>query len=270
MNILQEIAERTRVRTELQKKIMPPHRMIKKAKSLCSSPSSGFPDFRFEAALRSDDISFICEVKRASPSKGIISDTFSYLDIASEYEEAGAAAISVLTEPYYFMGSSLYLRRIADMVSVPLLRKDFITDSYMIYEAKVLGADAVLLICALLDKNTLREYIDTAHSLGLSVLAEIHTEGEAETALSAGARIAGVNNRDLRTFEVDISLSGRLRKIIPKDVLFVSESGISCADDIDMLRRSGADAVLTGEVLMRSSDKKAALDELRGRQHEQS
>ena len=265
MDILLEIAERTKKRIALQKKIMPLHRMAGKALSPQAGAPAGMSAFRFEEALRSDDIAFICEVKKASPSKGIIADKFSCTDIAAEYEAAGAAAISVLTEPYYFMGSSLYLREIAGMTSLPLLRKDFIIDSYMIYEAKVLGADAVLLICALLDKNTLSEYIGIAHGLGLSVLAEIHTESEAETALNAGARIIGANCRDLRTFEVDISLSGRMRKMIPKDVLFVSESGVSCAGDIDLLRRSGADAVLAGEIFMRSPDKKAMMSELRGK-----
>ena len=259
MNILKEIAMHTKKRIELQKKILSPDKIIEMAQ-LVSSPIA----FPFETALLSDDIAFICEVKRASPSKGIISENFPYLEIAKEYEAAGAAAISVLTEPSYFKGSDFYLQEIADTVSIPLLRKDFTVDSYMIYEAKILGASAVLLICAILDKNTLAEYINIAHCLGLSALVETHTEAELEMALSVGARIVGVNNRNLKTFEVDINLSERLRKIVPKDIIFVSESGIRCSEDINILRQIGADAVLVGEILMRTSDKKSALEKLRG------
>ena len=263
MNILEEIAAHTKERIELQKKELPLSEIIKSAEQICKSGEvSSFP---FEAALRGDDIAFICEVKRASPSKGIISEDFPYIDIAREYETAGASAISVLTEPRYFKGSNAYLREIADAVSIPLIRKDFTVDSYMIYEAKLLGASAVLLICAILDKDTLAEYISIANSLGLSALVEAHTEAEVEMALSAGARIVGVNNRNLKTFEVDIKLSERLRKMVPSDIIFVSESGIRCGEDIKALRENGVDAVLVGETLMRSSDKKAALDALRGR-----
>jgi len=264
MNILQEIAERTKERIEIQKKILPHDKIIQKAKLTCGNGTA----FHFEKALRCDDIAFICEVKKASPSKGIISNTFPYLDIAKEYEDAGAAAISVLTEPHYFKGNDLYLREIAGTVSIPLLRKDFTVDSYMIYEAKILGASAILLICAILDKDTLTEYISIAHSLGLSALVETHSEIEVEMALNAGARVVGVNNRNLETFEVDSTLSQRLRKMIPKDIVFVSESGIRCADDIKALRQNYVDAVLVSETLMRASDKKTALDELRGSTHE--
>ena len=263
MNILEEIAAHTKERIELQKKALPLSEIIKSAEQICKSGEVS--SFTFEAALRGDDIAFICEVKRASPSKGIISEDFPYLDIAMEYEAAGASAISVLTEPRYFKGSNAYLREIADAVSIPLIRKDFTVDSYMIYEAKLLGASAVLLICAILDKDTLAEYISIANSLGLSALVEAHTEAEVEMALSAGARIVGVNNRNLKTFEVDIKLSERLRKMVPSDIIFVSESGIRCGEDIKALRENGVDAVLVGETLMRSSDKKAALDALRGR-----
>lgn len=264
MNILKEIAEYTKERIELQKKILPPGKVVEMAQWRYRNESSFAPEFPFEKGLRKNDIAFICEVKKASPSKGIISEAFLYLDIAKEYEAAGAAAISVLTEPKYFKGDDLYLREIADTVSIPLLRKDFTVDSYMIYHAKTLGAAAILLICAILDKDTLTEYIDIAHSLGLSALVEVHTETEAELALSAGARIVGVNNRDLKTFEIDITLSERLRKIIPQDIIFVSESGVRCSGDIKKLRQNGVDAVLVGETLMRSQDKKATLDELRG------
>ena len=239
--------------------------------SLSFDCSSSFVDtlpsddsFPFEIALRHSDLAFICEIKRASPSKGIIAEPFPYLDIAGEYETAGAAAISVLTEPHYFKGNDLYLNEIAGKVSIPLLRKDFIIDSYMIYEAKILGAAAVLLICALLESNTLAGYISIAHSLGLSALVETHTEAEVEMALNAGARIIGVNNRDLETFGVDIAVSERLRKMVPLDIVFVSESGIHCAQDVRILRRIGVNAVLVGETLMRSLNRKATLDELRG------
>jgi len=221
-------------------------------------------DFRFERALRLDDIAFICEIKRASPSKGVIAENFPYIDIAKDYEIAGAAAISVLTEPLWFKGDDRYLREIADTVKIPLLRKDFTVDSYMIYEAKLLGASAVLLICAILDSDTLAEYINVAHSIGLSALVEVHNEEEIDMALSAGARVIGVNNRNLKTFEVDVSLSERLRKLVPPNVIFVSESGINSPDDIAKLRRVGADAVLIGESIMRRTDKKAEINRLRG------
>jgi len=263
MNILQEIAEHTKKRVEEQKIFFPLQKLIFMAHTLAANnyTDDGFP---FEKALKTEDISFICEIKRASPSKGIIAEEFPYLEIARDFETAGAAAISVLTEPYYFMGEDRYLREIADIVSIPLLRKDFTVDSFMIYEAKVLGASAVLLICALLDRDRLAKYIVIAHSLGLSALVEAHTEAEVDMALDAGARIIGVNNRNLKTFDVDISLSARLRKLVPKDVIFVSESGIRTRQDVNTLRQNGVDAVLVGETLMRSYDKRAALARLRG------
>jgi len=290
MNVLQEIAERTKERIEVRKKALPIDRIVELAQS-----GGSVDDFPFEKALRSqhpEDIAFICEIKKASPSKGVIAEDFPYLNIAKDYETAGAAAISVLTEPYWFEGDDRYLREIADTVSLPLLRKDFTVDSYMIYEAKVLGASAVLLICSLLNQETLAEYIDIAHSLGLSALVEVHDEDEMIMALCAGARIIGVNNRNLKTFEVDTGNSIRLRKLAhemgsrlapklgsnlapklgsnlapelgSKEILFVSESGIKTAEDIDVLRKNGVDAVLIGETLMRSPDKKAALAELKG------
>ena len=264
MNILQEITERTKDRIETQKKVLPPNKVIEMAQLKCRDGFSCQYDFSFEKVLCSDDIAFICEIKKASPSKGIIAENFPYLDIAKEYERAGAAAISVLTEPHYFKGNDLYLKEIAATVSIPLLRKDFTVDSYMIYEAKVLGADAILLICAILNQDTLAEYINIAHSLGLSALVEAHTEAEVDMALAAGARIIGVNNRNLQNFEVDITLSERLRKMVPPSIVFVSESGVSRPEDVDKLRQNGVDAVLVGEILMRSPDKKAALNELRG------
>lgn len=223
--------------------------------------NTGFP---FRKALSGDEISFICEVKRASPSKGLIAPDFPYLDIARDYERAGASAISCLTEPFWFKGRDEYLAEISNAVTIPVLRKDFTVDEYMIYQAKTLGASAVLLICSILSKEQLSEYLGIAHSLGLSALVEAHDEDEVRTALSVGAGIIGVNNRDLRTFTVDINNSARLRKLVPPEVLFVSESGIKTAADIEALRSNGTNAVLIGETLMRSPDKKAALDELRG------
>ncbi|MCL2321792.1 MAG: indole-3-glycerol phosphate synthase TrpC [Oscillospiraceae bacterium] len=258
MNILQEIVKSTEERIEEKKKAIPCAKIIELAqeKSL-----SGFP---FEKMLNADDISFICEIKKASPSKGIIAQDFPYTDIAKQYEEAGAAAISVLTEPEYFKGSDEYLKEIASIVSIPILRKDFIVDSYMIYESKVLGASAILLICSILSQNIISEYIAIAHSLGLSVLVETHNEDEIHMALSSGARIIGVNNRNLETFEVDIDLSSSLRKLVPEGILFVSESGIKSNEDIVKLRKAGVNAVLIGETIMRSSDKKLEISRLRG------
>ncbi|MCL2762360.1 MAG: indole-3-glycerol phosphate synthase TrpC [Treponema sp.] len=258
MNILQEIAARTKERIEAQKKILPMAQIIE-----MTSLDTG-SEFPFEKALRSDDIAFICEIKKASPSKGIIAEEFPYVAIAEDYEAAGAAAISVLTEPFWFKGSDSYLREIADTVNIPLLRKDFTVDPYMIYEAKLLGASAVLLICSILDQNTLAEYIELAHSLGLSALVEVHDETEIAMALSANASIIGVNNRNLKTFEVDMSLSERLRKLVPPDVIFVSESGINTPDDIEKLRKIGANAALIGERIMRSADKRGEIGRLRG------
>jgi len=259
MNILQEISERTMQRIEGRKEILPLSTLMDIA-----SVQSSNNDFIFEKMLKTNDMSFICEIKRASPSKGMIVENFPYLAIAKDYEAAGAAAISVLTEPYYFKGDDKYLREVADTVSIPLLRKDFTVDSYMIYEAKMLGASAVLLICAMLDEKTIAEYIKIANGLGLSALVEVHTEDEVKMALSAGARVIGVNNRNLKTFEVDMTLSSKLRKIVPSDIIFVAESGIKTAEDVEGLHKSGADAVLVGETLMRAPDKKKALAELRG------
>lgn len=258
--ILEQIAERTRLRVEELSAEIPLHEV--KSQALDMSADTGFP---FERALRGEGVSFICEVKRASPSKGVIAEDFPYLDIAKSYESAGAAAISCLTEPYWFRGSNQYLKEIAREVSIPVLRKDFTVSEYMIYEAKALGAAAVLLICAILSPAQLKEYLELAHSLGLSALVEAHDEAEVRTAVESGARIIGVNNRDLRTFEVDITNSARLRGLVPRDRVFVSESGITAPQDVALLRENGTDAVLIGETLMRSADKRAALDALRGR-----
>ncbi|MDR2957726.1 MAG: indole-3-glycerol phosphate synthase TrpC [Coriobacteriales bacterium] len=261
MGILQEIAVRTKERIALLKQTLSLEAVIEAAAVYPVDKT-----FAFEQALRTDDIAFICEIKKASPSKGVIAEEFDYLKIALDYETAGAQAISVLTEPHYFLGSDHYLKKIAGVVKTPILRKDFVVDSYMIYQTKLLGASAVLLICSLLNIKTLAEYIAIANSLGLSALVEAHDEAEVQMALSAGARVIGVNNRDLETFEVDISTSENLRQLVPADVLFVAESGIHTPEDIDRLRELGADAVLIGESIMRSVDKKAEIDRLRGYQ----
>lgn len=258
MTVLDKIAERTRERVEQAKKEIPLDILKRQALSL---PKGGF---EFEKALKREDISFICEVKKASPSKGIITEDFPYLAIARDYEAAGAAAISVLTEPYYFKGSNDYLKEIASAVSIPCLRKDFTVDKYMIYEAKVLGASAVLLICSILSEKQIKEYIGVCDELGLSALVEAHEQAEVKAALRAGARIIGVNNRNLKDFTVDINNSIRLRELAPKEIIFVSESGVKTADDIANLRANGTDAVLIGETLMRSGNKRQMLAALRG------
>lgn len=259
MTILDEIAAKTRERIHERKAQVSLEAVRAQAEAM--PKDTGFP---FEQALKSPGISFVCEVKKASPSRGLIAPEFPYLQIAKEYEAAGASAISCLTEPFYFQGQDGYLKEIADGVSVPVLRKDFTVDAYMVYEAKTLGASAVLLICAILSDGELIEYLNIAHSLGMSALIEAHTEEEVERALRCGARVIGVNNRDLRTFRVDITTSVRLRGMVPKDYVYVSESGIRNADDIAALYHNGTDAVLIGETLMRASDKAAMLKELRG------
>lgn len=256
--ILDEIAAKTRERITREKRQLPPEELRRMAEAM--EKNTGFP---FEAALRKPGLSFICEVKKASPSKGIIAEHFPYLEIAKEYEAAGASAISVLTEPYYFKGSDQYVKEITSVVKTPVIRKDFTIDSYMIDQAKVMGASAVLLICAILDDGELAEYLAHAKELGLSALVEAHDEVEVERALKTGAHIVGVNNRDLRTFQVDVNNSVRLRSLVPESVVFVSESGIRGAEDTKKLYENGTDAVLIGETLMRSADKRAELNKLR-------
>lgn len=258
MTILNQLADYAKERTELAKKKISPEEIRRIALSLPKG------NFEFENALKKSGISFICECKKASPSKGLIAPDFPYINIAKDYEKAGADCISVLTEPKWFLGSDEYLKEIANTVSIPCLRKDFTVDEYMIYEAKLLGASAVLLICSILSKAQIKEYIAICDELGLSALTEAHDESEVQTALDAKARIIGVNNRNLKDFTVDTENSSRLRKMIPSDVLFVSESGVSSAEDVKKLCEIGADAVLIGETLMKSSDKKAKLAELRG------
>lgn len=259
MTILDQLAGHARERVEHAKRTLPLTTLRQQALPLTETES-----FAFERALRKPEISFICECKKASPSKGLIAPDFPYLQIAREYEAAGADCISVLTEPKWFLGSNDYLKEIAAAVSIPCLRKDFTVDEYMIYEARLLGASAVLLICSILSAQQIKEYISLCDELGLSALVEAHDETEVQTAINAGARIIGVNNRNLKDFTVDTENSRRLRELIPRDVLFVSESGVSTAGDVNRLCEIGADAVLVGETLMRAADKKTKLNELRG------
>ncbi len=258
MTILDRLAEYARKRTEQAKKQIPLETIRRQALALPKG------SFAFEKALQKPDIAFICECKKASPSKGLIAPDFPYRQIARDYEAAGADCISVLTEPKWFLGSDEYLQEIAASVAIPCLRKDFTVDEYMIYQAKLLGAAAVLLICSILSAEQIKAYIGICDKLGLAALVEAHDAGEVQTALGAGARIIGVNNRNLKDFSVDTANSRRLRKLIPRDVLFVAESGVSSAADVAELREIGADAVLIGETLMRAADKKAKLAELRG------
>ena len=258
MNILEQLAAHAKERVALAERACPLEIIRQKASRMEKGDGS------FEKALKRPGLSFICECKKASPSRGVIAENFPYLQIAREYQEAGADAVSVLTEPKWFLGSDRYLREIAETVSLPCLRKDFTVDEYMIYEAKLLGASAVLLICSILSSRQLREYLQICETLGLSALVETHDEGEVDMALEAGARIIGVNNRNLRNFSVDMENSRRLREQIPAEVLFVSESGVKTAADAAALREIGADAVLVGEAMMRAKDKRAMLAELRG------
>lgn len=257
--ILDTIVEATKIRVAQEKQVESPEAV--KAAALALPSDTGFP---FEAALRQQDFNFICEVKKASPSKGIIAEHFPYLDIAKEYEVAGAAAISVLTEPDFFKGDKKYLQEIASTVKIPVLRKDFIIDEYQIYQAKVWGASAILLICACLDVPTLTKFRELADSLGLSSLVEAHDENEVQMAIDCGARIIGVNNRNLKDFTVDVQNSVRLRNLVQDDVIFVSESGLETPEDIQVLRDNNIGVALMGETFMRSRNKVEKLAYLYG------
>lgn len=257
--ILETIAQANRERYAEIEKQVPLEEIKKQARSMEITD-----EFPFEKALAGGGISYICEVKKASPSKGIIAEDFPYVEIAKDYEKAGASAISVLTEPRWFKGENRYLQEISQNVKIPLLRKDFTVCEYQIYEAKVIGASAVLLICALLDTDTIRKWIRLCDSLGLSALVEAHTEEEVKSALAAGARIVGVNNRNLKDFTVDLTTCTRLRRLVPKEILFVGESGIKTAEDVQELRDAGVNGLLIGETLMRNPDKKQALESLNG------
>lgn len=259
--ILQTLAAASKKRAEAAKEKISLEEMKRLAYTALETSGSKENRFPFEQALSARGISFICEIKRASPSKGLISPEFPYLEIAKDYEQAGAHAISVLTEPEYFLGNNEYLSQIHQLISLPLLRKDFTVDPYQVYEAKAIGASAVLLICALLDTNELMEYLKICENLGLSALVEAHDEEEVHSALSAGARIIGVNNRNLKNFEVNFETSLRLRSLVPEDVLFVAESGIKTETDIRTLADAGVNGVLIGESLMRSPNKKQLISQ---------
>ncbi len=259
MTILDEIAAYAKERVREAEKKVSLEELKKKAYELPKG------DFSFEKSLKKPGISFICECKKASPSKGVIAEEFDYLNIAKEYDKAGADCISVLTEPKWFLGKDEYLKEIAANVSIPCLRKDFTVSEYMIYEAKFLGASAVLLICSILSPEQIKEYLGICDELGLSALVEAHDEEEVKVAVAAGARIIGVNNRNLKDFTVDTGNSAKLRSIIPSDVIFVSESGVKSAEDVQKLSEIGADAVLVGETLMRADDKKEKLKELKSK-----
>lgn len=267
MNILEEIAEKTKARVASQKEMISLEEMKQRAIE-CVKIESNFDSVNkvqhtpFEEAIAKKGLSFICEAKKASPSKGVIAEDFPYLDIAKDYEAAGASAISVLTEPYYFQGDNAFLQEITENISIPALRKDFTVEEYQIYEAKTIGARAILLICAILDDDQLRTYREIADSLHMATLVEVHDEEEVKRALETGARIIGVNNRDLKTFKVDIQNSIRLRALVPKEILFISESGIKTAEDIRELVANGVDGVLIGETMMTASNRREQLQEL--------
>ena len=256
--MLNEIVEKTKERIENEKKIISLED-LKKEVSLMDINR----DFPFKKALSEEGISIIAEVKKASPSKGVICEDFDYLSIAQDYENAGASAISVLTEPYFFKGSDEYLSEIVEVVSIPVLRKDFVVDEYMIYQAKAFGASAVLLIVSILDTVQLKKYLDLAHDLGLSAIVEAHDGNEIRRALTVGAEIIGVNNRDLKDFSVNIENSISLRRCVSRDVIFISESGIKTKEDVTRLKENDVDAVLIGETLMKSDDKSAVISELK-------
>ena len=260
MSILNEIAARTKERIAEEKFKVPLRELISQQNSNLAKHAE--KKISFLEALKKPGMSYICEVKKASPSKGLIAPDFPYLDIAKEYEQAGASAISCLTEPFYFQGADRYLQEISQAVNIPVLRKDFTVDEYMIYQAKAFGASAVLLICAILDNSQLKAFGELAQELGLDALVEAHDQWEVDRALNLGVKIVGVNNRNLHDFTVDMGNSIRLRNMAPADTVFVSESGIKTAEDIRILYENQVDAVLIGETLMRSPDKKTALGAL--------
>lgn len=260
MNILEQIAEKTRERIEKEKQEVP----VEVLQTQYREKHKEKKPHRFLNALKKNGMSYICEVKKASPSKGLIAEDFPYLDIAEAYEAAGASAISCLTEPFWFQGSDRYLQEICEKVQIPVLKKDFTIDSYMIWQAAAAGASAVLLICAILTDEELKSWRELAESLGMDALVEAHDESEVQRAIDSGAKIIGVNNRDLKTFTVDCRNSIRLRQLASEDTVFVSESGIKTAEDIKLLRENHVDAVLIGETLMRSTDKRQMLETLNG------
>ncbi|MDE5864834.1 MAG: indole-3-glycerol phosphate synthase TrpC [Lachnospiraceae bacterium] len=260
-DILERIDADKRIQVAEEKKKISPEQM----REMALAKERILPDFSFENALKRDQISFICEVKKASPSKGVIAEEFPYVEIAREYEHAGADCLSVLTEPKYFLGCDRYLEEIRQAVRLPILRKDFTVDTYQIYQARTIGADAILLICALLDEEFIKESIEICDKLGLTALVEAHDEKEIRLAVNAGARVIGVNNRNLKDFTVDVHNSTRLRRFAPEGTLFVAESGITTREDVRAFEEEQADAVLVGEVLMRAADRKQKLAQLKGK-----
>ncbi len=259
MTILDQLARHATERVEQDKRELSPDEIRKRARDC--APAKGQ---RFREALSGPELRFICEVKKASPSKGVIDPVFNYLGIIREYEAAGADAISCLTEPKWFLGSDSIFQEIRAVTKLPMLRKDFVVDEYQLYQAKLMGADCVLLICSLLDRSAIQDCLGLCGELGLAALVETHDEEEIVSAVGAGADIIGVNNRNLKDFSVDLSHAARLRSLIPEGRLFVAESGLRTPEDAAMLRASGADAILVGEAMMRAKDKKAFLNALRG------
>lgn len=255
--ILNTIADYARERVETAKKLAPLDAVRETALSLPKG------NLAFLNKLKEKEMSFICEIKKASPSKGVIDPVFDYMTIAREYNESGADCISCLTEPKWFLGSDEIFKNVRSISKIPMLRKDFTVDEYQIYEAKCMGADCVLLICALLDTRTIEKYLGICDTLGLSALVETHTEGEIKSAVAAGAEIIGVNSRNLKNFVVNLDTAKTLRDAVPPDKIFVAESGIQSADDVKAFSQIGADAVLMGELLMRAENKKLLLSELR-------
>ena len=258
-NILQTIAAHARTRVAADREKV----SLEELKALCREAGPGQGE-QFVSALNRPGLSFLCEIKKASPSKGLISPDFPYLDVARAYEAAGADGVSCLTEPKWFLGSDDVFRQVRQTISLPMLRKDFTVDEYQIYQARLMGANAVLLIVSLLDEETLSRYLELCRSLGLAALVETHDGQEVDDALNAGAEIVGVNNRNLKDFSVDFSNAARLRDRIPPGVLYVAESGLTGPADAAALKELGADAALVGEALMRAPDKGAMLASLRG------
>ncbi len=255
--ILDELAEHARERVAIDKEKI----SLEKMKELALSLSKN--NFRFEKALKENKISIIAEVKKASPSKGVISEEFPYIDIAKEYEKSGATCVSVLTEPKWFLGSDQIFRDVRKTIDLPIIRKDFTIDEYQIYQAKVMGADAVLLICALLDTDTIKKYLNICEELELSALVETHNEDEIKSALKAGARILGVNNRNLKDFTVNLDNASDLKKHVPEGIIFVAESGITSPIDGINLAKSGANALLIGEALMKTNSIENFISEIK-------
>ena len=263
MHIIYQIADYAKLRVNKAKELFPPKSVMNEALLLAKRPGAEKCRFLFEKVLAKKGLSFICECKKASPSRSLISAYYDPASIAKAYEAAGADCISVLTEPKWFLGSKQHLKSVTNAVKIPCIRKDFTVDEYMIYEAKILGASAVLLICTILEQEQIKDYIEICDELGMSALVEAHDEQEIEKALGAGARIIGVNNRNLKDFSVDTGNSVKLRALVPDNILFVSESGVTTPDDIKKISGSGADAVLIGETFMRAENKKELLDRFR-------